>query len=235
VPLESKVISRNAAGNVVLNHIVAAATYTAAPVAVTDGFFIHAEGGRGYDALEATYSFLGGDGTTMATVRPWFFVPQHDPAGAGGTWLSAPTMEQIPLGTAGTDIMAPVRRINGKPVAATRMYLQVVAIAGTAPTNLYMVAYGISGTVADVSLTDIEVDIEPGSAVIIRDSVTTDEARVTPANEVHDVDEHVLLVQPLDAEGNAVDSGTIVDSAATLDSMKVLLQEIIIRLDRISS
>lgn len=140
-----------------LNHIVAGSTYSAAPTVATDGFKIRNRAGRGYDAYEFTYSYNGGGADTAASVRPWFYVPDHAPGGTP-VWLAGRLMENLQVPVSVTDIAAPVRRINSVPVGASRMYLQVVAIAGIAPTNLYMTAFGISGNVATVDIGDIQVE-----------------------------------------------------------------------------
>lgn len=142
----------SATGNVYLNHAVGAGTYSAVPAAATDGFRIRNRRGPMFDAVEFVYSYdATADATTTATVRPWFFVPDHDPAGTGGEWLAGKLIETIVEAEFSTDVNAPVKRINSIPNAATRLYLQVVSIAGTAPTNLYMTVYGLAGNVADVA------------------------------------------------------------------------------------
>lgn len=135
-----------------LNHVVAGSTYSAAPAAATDGVKIRNHRGSMYDAIEFIYSYdATADATTTATVRPWFFVPDHDPNGTGGEWLTGKLIDTVVEAEFSTDTSAPVKRINSVPNAATRLYLQVVSIAGTAPTNLYMTIYGLEGNVADVA------------------------------------------------------------------------------------
>ena len=142
--LSTTVISRApTTGAQILNHVVAATTFTAAPTVVTDGFKIRNRAGNSYDALEFTFSF---DATaaadTEAQVRPWFWVPDHDPAVAGGLWLAGKISEGLTIGAASTDIQAPVRRVNQVPVAATRLYLQVVTINGTVIFNYHSLDSG---------------------------------------------------------------------------------------------
>lgn len=161
--LKDTVVSRNTLGETILHHSVAGATYSAAPTVVTDGFYIKTHAGRSYDAIEFTYSFTGGDVTTRCVCRPWFWVPDHDVAGVGGQWLPGRNMENISLPGAATDVFSPLRRINSVPVASTKLYLQVVApITGTAPTDIWFVAYGIEGIVANVDNLDISVETDVG-------------------------------------------------------------------------
>jgi hypothetical protein len=86
--LKGTLISRSASGSFLLDHNVIAGTYSSAPTLATDGFYIHGAAGRNYDAYEINVSM---DATatilTRVNVRPWFWVPAHDPTGlAGGTW-----------------------------------------------------------------------------------------------------------------------------------------------------
>lgn len=166
--LKDSTISRDivAANGHLLTHITAASTYTAAPTLPIQGFFVKGEGGRGYDALEATFFFgPAADATTVLTVKPWFFVPSFDPLGVGGAWLSGKTLSNITLPTGGTDINASVRRINAIPVAATRMYVQFLNIIGTNPVTAYCTVYGIEGMVADVAVDDVAVEVELGDVI----------------------------------------------------------------------
>lgn len=160
--LKDFVISRDLSGGPILHHVVAANTYGAAPTLVTDGFYTKTHAGRSYDAFEFTYSFTGGDATSRAVCRVWFWIPDHDPASVGGQWLPGRNMENISLPGAATDVFSPVRRINSVPVASTRMYIQVVSSSGTAFTDLYFVAYGIEGIVANVDNLDISVETDVG-------------------------------------------------------------------------
>lgn len=210
--LRHKVFSRDATGSSLLTHNIAGGTYSAAPAVAGDGFTIRSPGGRQYDAYEMTYSFNGGDATTIALIRPWFYCPDHAPGGTP-VWLPARTMEQVMLSS--NDVHGPVRRINSVPVGATKMYLQVDSIAGTAPADLYMVAYGIEGIVADVSVGDIEVDVEAGGllSVKVRDNTTTDEAHVRDGDAAAAADDHVLVVQHQDAAGKILPAGADVASA----------------------
>ena len=227
MPLVPKTISRDPTTGVpVLDHNVGAGTFSAAPTLNTDGFPIRPEGGGSFDAFEMTYSYdATADTTTAATVKPWFYIPAHNPGGVA-QWLSGRDMEDIRLPDATsttTDIFSPVRRINSVPTAATRMYLQVVVIAGTAPTNLYLVAYGLVGIVANVDVGDIQVDIEPSGitigAVKLEDGATTDKATVRDANVVGAPTDHVLVVQPLDANGNVLKGGGGVGGGAAIYSV----------------
>jgi hypothetical protein len=157
--LKETVISRDivTANGHMLVHVVAGATYSAAPTLPTQGFFLKGAAGRSYDAYECTFDFdATSDATTKAVVRPWFFVPEHN---VGGTWLAGKYMENISIGTAGTDVSAPSRRLNSVPVAATKCYMQVVSIAGTAPAELRMTVFGIEGNVA-AEVGDIEATID---------------------------------------------------------------------------
>lgn len=211
--LHKTVVSRMpVTGSTILDHNVGGGTFSAAPTAVTDGFFVRDDAGPSVDAFEFTYSFdATADATTEAQVRPWFWVPDHDPLAVGGTWLAGKVMEGLFVPQASTDIQAPVRRINVVPVGATKMYLQVVVINGTAPANLYMVAYGIDGIVANVSVGDIQVDIEAGSgtlgAVKIEDATTTDRAKVRDGNVPGAATDHVLVVQHQGPSGESLPSG----------------------------
>lgn len=210
--LKHYVISRNAAGSTLMNHVVAGGTYSAPPALITDGFFIKCEAGRNYDAYEFVYVVAGGDATTLGSVRPFYFVPSMDPAAAGGSWISGNVIENISWATASTDVYSPTVRLNSVPVSATRMYLQVVGFTGTAPTNLYMVVSGIEGIVADVSVRDLQVDIEAGDieigAVEIKNATTDDRAVVRDANAAAPaVDSHVIMMQIQGPDGLRMPSG----------------------------
>jgi hypothetical protein len=211
--LKETVISRDVATAAqTLDHDVGAATYSLAPTLATQGFYLRAAAGRNYDAYEITASFAGGDGTAVCTVRPWFWVPAHDPTGlAGGTWIAGKYIEGISAGAIATDTRAPARRLNSVPVAATRCYLQVVAITGTAPTNVYITCYGLEGPVATVDADALEVDIEGGDieigAVEIKDHTTDERGHVKKANAVVAVDDTVQMVQIQGPDGLATPSG----------------------------
>jgi hypothetical protein len=212
--LKDNAISRDivTANGTQITHLVAGGTYSPAPTLLTQGFFLKGAGGRNYDAYEVVFSFdATADATTMATVRPYFLVPSHDPGLAGGTWLSGKFMEQISVSAAGTDVMAPVRRINSVPTAATKMYLQVVAIVGTAPVALYATVYGLEGNVATVTGEDIEVTLDAGDieigAVELKDHTTDDRAHVKDANVVPAVADHVLVTQIQSTDGLVTPSG----------------------------
>jgi len=217
--LSTTVISRApTTGAQLLNHIVAGGTFSAAPTVVGDGFKIRNQAGNSFDALEFTFSF---DATAAADtegqVRPWFWVPDHDPAAAGGMWLAGKISEGLSISTASSDIQSPVRRINAVPVAATRLYLQVVTINGTAPANLYMVAYGVVGFVADVSLQDLQVDIEVSGltlgAVKLEDGASANRALIRDADVAANLADHVLVTQTQDAAGGIQPAGDVNTSA----------------------
>lgn len=217
--LSTTVISRApTTGAQLLNHIVAGGTFSAAPTLVTDGFKIRNQAGNAFDALEFTFSFdATADATTEGQVRPWFWVPDHDPAAAGGMWLAGKISEGLFISAASSDIQAPVRRINNVPVAATRLYLQVVIINGTAPANLYMVAYGIVGFVADVSLQDVQVDVEISGgtlgAVKLEDGATANRALIRDADVAANLADHVLVTQTQDQAGGIQPAGDVVGRA----------------------
>ncbi|MFA5135462.1 MAG: hypothetical protein WC505_06790 [Patescibacteria group bacterium] len=166
--LKETIISRNSLGATQLTHNIVANTYGSAPTLATDGFYIRCAASRNYDAYEALFSF---DGTatilTKAVVRPWFWVPDHDPGAAGGTWLAGKFMENISTGAGSTDVFAAVRRINSVPVAATRCYLQVVSVVGFIPVDLYMTVMGIEGIVAEVDMTDVSVELDVGDVSVM--------------------------------------------------------------------
>jgi len=211
--LKETVISRDVVTAAhTLDHDVGAATYSAAPTLATQGFYLRAAAGRNYDAYEITATFAGGDGSAVAIIRPWYWVPAHDPTGvAGGSWIAGKYIEGISAGAIATDTMAPARRLNSVPVAATRCYLQVVSIANTAPTHVYVTCYGLEGPVATVDAESIEVDIEGGDielgAVEIKDHTTDDRAHVKNANAAVGVDDHVVMMQIQGPDGLPMPSG----------------------------
>lgn len=132
-------------GTAVLAHNIVAGTFSAAPTLATDGFTIRRIGAAAFDSFEMTFSYdATADATTTALIKPWFLVPDHAPAGTA-EWLSGKDVETIRLSAQSDAISSPVVRIKNVPAAATKMYLQVVAITGTAPVNLFMVVYGLSG------------------------------------------------------------------------------------------
>jgi hypothetical protein len=165
------------------------------------------------------------DATTAAIVRPWFYIPDHAPGGTPA-WLAGKVMEEVIVPASTSDVFAPVRRINSVPTGATRMYLQVDSIAGTAPANLYMVVYGLTGIVANVDVGDIQVDIEASGisigSVKLEDGTTTKKAIINEANTVRAATDDVLVVQPIDASGNILKGGGGVGGGAGIYSVKQL-------------
>jgi hypothetical protein len=139
-----------------MHHVVAGGTYSAAPVAATDGFHMRNPGGaQNYDALETVFTLTGAGVTDTCDARFWFYVPSHN----GGEWVSTKLQEGILAAGNSNDIRSPSVRVNTVPVDATRMYVQIVATTGTI-TDVYFTVYGISGIVANVSMGDMEVDVE---------------------------------------------------------------------------
>ena len=67
--------------------------------------------------------------------------------------------ENIVRSADSTDVRSPTVRVNTIPVGATRMYVQLFDEA-VAVTTVEFTVYGIAGIVADVSIADMEVDVE---------------------------------------------------------------------------
>jgi hypothetical protein len=154
--LRATPVSRDTAGNITMTHNVAGGTYSAAPTLATEGFFIRGVGGQSYDALEAVLTLVGAAVVTdTVDMRIWFYVPTHN----GGEWLANKIQENIVQSTDSTDVRCPTLRINAIPVGATKMYVQFFNEAA-AVTDVNFTVYGISGIVADVSVSDMEVDVE---------------------------------------------------------------------------
>ena len=144
----STIISRDVnTGGPVLDHVVASNTYSEAPSNVTDGFVLRKSSAASYDAVELTYSFVGGSTELQALVLPWYYT------GTQGTWVSARTPEILAYSS--TSSSNPTR-ISDVPAAASKLYLQVLSISGqTAPTHLYMTVYGLTGAALNVDTGDI--------------------------------------------------------------------------------
>ena len=208
--LKANPISRDIVGanTHTLVHIVAAATYSAAPTLATDGFYVAQSGSDGqYDAYELVFTITGGAADTTVTFRPWYYI-----VGLGGTdvWVDGKELDEIPVVGYSSDVKSATTRLNSVPVTATRAYIQVVSTGGTAPTHVNSVLYGLTGNIATVN-SDIEVTVDASGSlgtVKLGDASTADLARVQPANTVHSATDDVLWVQPLGADGEVLTGGS---------------------------
>lgn len=212
--LRPTVISRDVTTptNETMHHTVAGAEYANPPTLVMDGFSIRGISGQAYDAIEVVTTLIGALAVTdTVDLRLWFYLPTH----RAGEWISARVMEGIARPQDSSDVHAPARRTNSIPVGATRMYVQVINVAA-AVTECYTTVFGVSGMVADVSVGDIEVDIEPASlgSVKIEDHTNAaDKVHVKDADAAVAVDDHVLMVQVQGPDGLPMPSGSGVAGA----------------------